>query len=80
MMHLYAFSIHGKTLFFIGNIPEEKFEDVEQISNEVARNATNEAFVLQLVEKLFDKLKIKLDHCPIEYVFRIRRNDGYHFD
>ena len=79
-MHLYAFSIRGKTLFFSGIIPEGMFEDVERIANEVAGNAANEEFVLQLVENLFDKLEIKLEHCPIEYVFRVRKTDGYHVD
>lgn len=80
MIHLYAFSIRGKTLFFSGTIPEGMFKDVERIANEVARNVTNEEFVLQLVENLFYKLEIKVEHCPIEYVFRVRRNDGYHVE
>lgn len=80
MKHLYAFSMCGKTLFFGGTIPEEKFDEIEKIANEIDRRITIDEYVLRLVEATWDKLKIRLDYYPIEYVFRVRRNDGYHVE
>ena len=80
MTHLYAFSLCGRTLFFSGTIPEDKFEDVERIANEIAGNIQIDEYVLRLVKDVFYELKIRLVYCPIEYVFRVRRNDGYHVD
>lgn len=80
MIHLYAFSIGGKTLLFSGNISEGKYEDVERIANEIAGNMQVDEYVLRLAEEVFRKLQINLVYCPIEYVFRIRRNGGYHVE
>lgn len=80
MTHIYAFSIRGKTLLFSGIIPEGKYQDVEIIANEIVGNMQVDEYVLRLVEEVSSRLKINLAYCPIEYVFRIRRNGGYRVD
>lgn len=77
MTRLFAFSLCGKTLYFRGSIPENKFEDVERIANDIARNISLDEYAEHLIEDVFQELKIKLEFCPIAYVFRVRKNDGY---
>lgn len=80
MAALFALSIRGKTLFFSGTIPEDKYEDIERIANEVMGSVSREEYVQHLIENVFCELKIKLEYCPIAYVFRVRRNDGHQID
>lgn len=80
MTNLFAFSLCGKTLFFRGEIPEDKFEEVERIANSIAKSLTMDEYAACLVKDVFRKLKIQLEFCPIAYVFRVRNKDGYHTD
>ena len=77
MTNLFAFSLCGKTLYFSGSIPENKFEDVERVANNITGNLSSDEYAKRLVEHVFRELKIKLKFCPIVYVFRVRKNDGY---
>ena len=78
MERLYAFSIRGKMLFFSGTISENEYDVVEQIANDVAINATMEEYIQKLINNVFSELNIALSYCPIEYVFRVRKEVGYH--
>ena len=73
MTNLFAFSLCGKTLLFRGEIPEDKFEEVERIANSIAITLTMDEYAECLVKDVFCKLKIQLEFCPIAYVFRVKK-------
>lgn len=80
MEKLYAFSASGTMLYFSGTIPEDMFDVVERIANEVVGNESTEEYIQKLINNVFCELEITLSYCPIQYVFRVRRKDGYHAD
>jgi len=74
---LFAFSLYGKTLFFSGNIPEDEFESVERIANDIPKVLSMDEYAEHLIKGVLRELKIQLEYRPIAYVFRVRKNDGY---
>lgn len=73
MQHLYGVSVRGKMIYFAGSIPDDKFEEVEEIANQIDCALTEDTFCKQLVDTIRFQLGIELNHQPIEYIFRVRK-------
>jgi len=73
MQHLYGVSVRGKMIYFAGSIPDDKFEEVEEIANQIDCALMEDTFCKQFVDTIRFQLGIELNHQPIEYIFRVRK-------
>ena len=73
MQRLYAVSFNGKMSYFSGSIPEDKFEELEQLVNEIDYKLPAGDFCKQFETLVKSKAGIELNWQPIAYIFRARR-------
>ena len=72
MKKLYALSFRGKMVYFLGDVGEEWYDQIEQIGNAIDRTMTLEAFCVVFSQKVLSELNIELIKCPVTHIFRIR--------
>ncbi|MBS6627791.1 MAG: hypothetical protein KH282_01825 [Clostridiales bacterium] len=73
MQRLYGVSVKGKMLYFAGLIPDNKFNEVEKIANQIDATLMEDDFCEQLVNMIRHKLGVELNYQPVEYIFRVRK-------
>ena len=72
-MKLYALAVNGLMFYFEGDIPADKYPDVNNIAASIPCNRDcvfYDSFIQQFIDRVSSELGVVLTHKKIENVFR----------
>lgn len=73
MKSLYSLTINGNMHYFLGNIPKDSYDLIDQIANKIILEPwdnTNKEYIKIFVNEVFINTHIKIVPIKISFVFR----------
>lgn len=73
MKSLYTLTINGNMHFFLGDIPTETYDLIDQIANKIKfepNDDTNKEYIKTFVKEVFANTNIEIIPIKVSYVFR----------
>ena len=72
MKELYALSFRGRMMYFSGQVPEELYDQIEQMANTVDKALSFDDFCKVFSKRVLSELNIELIKFPVAHIFRVR--------
>ena len=73
MKSLYSLTIKGNMHYFLGEIPKNTYDTIEQIANNIILDPddnSNERYIKIFVKEVFINTEIRIIPIKVSYVFR----------